>query len=504
MEAINIGKRREVCWDEYLIDTCENARVQMHEPQFRNVVMRCDKPWEGSSCGYFTIIPEGLVTRVYYRGGHFANYNPEAKHDAVMCYAESYDGKHFVRKDLGINSFKGTRDNNIIIAEDRDNVSFFRDDNPDCKPDERYKGLAGIGQALWLYVSEDGVNFERKRIVCDDGAYDSLNVAFWDHNTQQYFLYYRGVHGGDVKNSGKWNDDEKDISGPELHNHLIRDIRVRTSKDFITWSEPRMINFDPERDDLELYTNQVKPYYRADHMFIGFPTRYTDRYHDKQSVMCMPAKELRSKKIERHGREGTVATDSLIMTSRDGFNFRRTEESFLTPGPENGRNWFYGECYIHYGMVETEADYPGEPNEISIYTGKNYQTGPIDLCRYAIRLDGFFSWRADYDEGKIVTKPIIFEGGKFSVNFKASGGTYLRIRFLDENGNFIEGYDSGNHYGDSVNREIRFEKPVSELAGKPIRMEVTLKDADLYSFKFDTEEFSEGFEEYGYGKGFLY
>lgn len=501
MEAISIGTRREVCWDEYLIDTCENVRVQMHEPQFRNVVMKLDRPWEGCCSTYFTIIPEGLMNRVYYRGAQFKKYDPVGGHDSVMCYAESFDGKSFLRKNLGIVPFKGTDDNNIIIAENRDNISFFRDDNPECKPEERYKGLAGFGQALWLYVSADGVHFQRTRIVCDDGAYDSLNVAFWDHNTKQYFLYYRGVHGGEVVNDGKWNEGIAKPLGNELHNHLIRDVRVRTSKDFVNWGEPQRITFDPERDDIELYTNQIKPYYRADHMFLGFPTRYTDRFHDKESVKCMPAKEFRSKKIEVFGREGTVATDALIMTSRDGYSFRRTEESFMTPGPENGRNWFYGEGYVHYGMIETEAEYPGEPNEISLYMGKNYQVSSIDLCRYAIRLDGFFSWRADYQGGKIITKPVIFDGGKFSINFKASGGTYIRIRFLDEDGNFIDGYDSGNHYGDSVEREIKFEKPVSELSGKPVRIEVSLKDADLYSFKFDTEDFTEGFEDFGYVKG---
>ena len=30
MSVLNIGTRREVCWDEYLMDTAEGVRVQMH------------------------------------------------------------------------------------------------------------------------------------------------------------------------------------------------------------------------------------------------------------------------------------------------------------------------------------------------------------------------------------------------------------------------------------------------------------------------------------------
>ena len=39
MEAINIGSRREVCWDETLMDTCEGVRVKMHRPEYRNDVL---------------------------------------------------------------------------------------------------------------------------------------------------------------------------------------------------------------------------------------------------------------------------------------------------------------------------------------------------------------------------------------------------------------------------------------------------------------------------------
>ena len=59
------------------------------------------------------------------------------------------------------------------------------------------------------------------------------------------------------------------------------------------------------------------------------------------------------------------------------------------------------------------------------------------------------------------------------------------IRLLDADGSALEGYDSGNLFGDSVDRLVDFEKPVEELAGKEVRMELTMRDADLYSFRFE-------------------
>lgn len=488
MEVLDLGKRREVCWDEALMDRCENVRVEMHKPKFANVALECDAPWEGTVCGYFTIIRDGLTNRMYYRGAQLMQDEDGGilpSHPTFFCYAESRDGKHFERKNVGTVLFNGSTDNNIIRDDVRDNMFFFRDTNPDCPKDELFKGLAEHEEALWYFKSSDGVHFERVRVLADDGAYDSLNVCFWDPLRKKYFLYYRGVHGGNSID-GKWNEG----AGPERHNSLIRDVRVRTSVDFVSWDEPSMIEFEPERDDVELYTNQIMPYYRAPHMFIGFPTRYTDRYGDPESFPDLPDAAHRNRQIEKWGRTGTAMTDSLIMTTRDGKHFRRTEECFLSAGPENGVNWYYGDGYICYGMLQTKSDYPGEPDEISIYCGRAYRVEPLHLCRFTVRLDGFFSWRGDYEGGKVLTKPFTFEGNELSVNFSTSGATWIRIKMTDENGTPIEGFDSGRIFGDSVDRRVRFAGDLAELSGKPARMEIELKDADLYSFRFDQKAFS--------------
>jgi hypothetical protein len=177
--------------------------------------------------------------------------------------------------------------------------------------------------------------------------------------------------------------------------------------------------------------------------------------------------------------------DALVMFSKDGVSFNRSREAFMTAGLENGENWVYGDCYIVHGMVQTSSDFYGEPDEISIYTGKGYRSRPVTFERYTLRLDGFFSWRADYEDGSVITKPITVESEKLSVNFATSALGYLKIELLGEDGTALDGYDSGRLFGDSVSRPIDFEKPLSSLAGQKVRIKITMKDADFYSFCFE-------------------
>ena len=219
-------------------------------------------------------------------------------------------------------------------------------------------------------------------------------------------------------------------------------------------------------------------------MFLGFPTRYCDRYEETASFPYLPDREHRERYIKLAGRTGTVMTDTCIMTSRDGVNFRRTDESFMTPGPERGNNWYYGDGYLCHGMTQTPSPIPGEPEELSVYMPVNYRAGSVVLRRYAVRIDGFFSWNCGFTGGKVITKPITFTGDSLTMNFATSALGYVRVRILDESGNAMDGYDSGNHFGDSLDRPVAFEQPLSNLSGKPVRLEFTLKDADLYSFQF--------------------
>ncbi|GIS61898.1 MAG: hypothetical protein CM1200mP2_41230 [Planctomycetaceae bacterium] len=150
------------------------------------------------------VFRDGDLYRMYYRGSDviytkdgFSTPRPE-----VACYAESPDGIHWTRPDLGLFEFNGSKKNNIIwMGYGAHNFAPFLDENPDCPADERIKALAGSSRrGLWAFASADGKKFRklRDKAVIDNGFFDSLNLAFWDSVSGLYREFHRDFRGKGV------------------------------------------------------------------------------------------------------------------------------------------------------------------------------------------------------------------------------------------------------------------------------------------------------------------
>ena len=103
--------------------------------------MVCDAPWEGNLSGYFTLFPEDGGIRMYYRGW-------ESGRQPVTCLAESTDGLRWTRPDLGLVELGGSSRNNIVFSGPNEgaahNLTPFRDGNPACPPEARYKAVGRL------------------------------------------------------------------------------------------------------------------------------------------------------------------------------------------------------------------------------------------------------------------------------------------------------------------------------------------------------------------------
>ena len=275
------GNQRELFVDDHLIAAMTGGVKQhLNQPEPREVVLTTDAPWEGNTSAYYTIFQDGDLFRMYYRASHWDTEAKKEAHREVTCYAESRDGIRWVKPKLGLFEFNGSRENNIVI----DGVGThcfvaFKDGNPNCPPEARYKGIARgrpIGKkGLYIYESPDGIHWKltRDEPVITEGAFDSQNLAFWDAHTQQYREYHRSFVNG------------------------VRTIMTGTSSDFTNWSEPVLLKYQEGVPMQHLYTNAVQPYGRAPHLLIGFPTRY------------LPDEGQR--------------VEPTLMTSRDGLHFHR-------------------------------------------------------------------------------------------------------------------------------------------------------------------------------------
>ncbi len=494
-QYLQINKNdRQVFWDTYLIDAEKTtAELHVNHPCPKETVFCADALWEGDGTTYYNFFKDGDIYRMYYIAvrysyrsiGFTLNSDIDKGHQFFICYAESKDGIHWEKPDLGIIEYKGTEDkvgfteNNIIIAPaghlEFDSCFVLKDTNPACPKDELYKAVVmehhkDKGQTMLVcYTSTDAVHFKRAWVMMDKGSFDTLNTVTWDDNAGIYRCYMRGKHPNNGKNPIGFS----------------RDIRCSTSPDFKNWTEQKMIEFDDEYE-FEMYTNLVSKYYRCKNVFIGFPTRYVERSFDvdywTDNYEQLGGKSHRQYRMRTcEPRLGLSVTDCVFIVSHDGDKWHRFNEAFLTPGPEKKDNWVYGDCYPAYGLFESKDE--NGITELSMLSVEGHFFGSYScLRRFTIRLDGFASYHAGYEQKTIVTKPLLLNGDTLEINFKTSAAGNIYIRLLDEQGNPLEGYESCELFGDSTARRVAFDKSLTSLRDTPVRLEIKMSDAEIFSF----------------------
>lgn len=499
---IEIGSRRECFFDDFLIDTEKTtAEKRLHKPVRRGTLLEMNKEWEGTYTTMYSVIKAEGKYKMYYT----TTLDTDNK---FICYAESDNGEDWVRPNLGIVDFRGSKENNIIfdipmLVKDFDftnfdNFSVFYDENPKCPADEKYKLTAlWIGhRALIALFSADGIHFTKSRVITDDGAFDSQNRTFWSEAHNKYFAYYRGEH--DPSESTPVCDKSyTDRVANELYDPLkfllrepgagthtfMRDIRMIESEDYVNWSKQRLIN--TSGTDYQLYFNTIFPYPRAPHMLVGFPMRYVERKAWTKAYDELCGREKRLERMQTMARLGLAISDGLFMSSRDGYNFEKFDEALLPPPAENPEAFVYGDGTAAPALIEVPSNIEGAENEYMLILREAFRAaaGPNKLVKYTIRLDGFVSRHAGGEEKKVVTKEFTYDGEELFANLQTSarGSAYFTLKCADES------YTSCEMFGNSVHKRIRFEddEAVKHLSGKKVTLEIEMFDCDLYAIKFE-------------------
>lgn len=451
-----IGDRLELFVDDKLVDSEKTTAERIYySPEKHECVLTFDAAWEGDGCCFFNFISDGETYRMYY----IAKKSPTAENNnpkAVVCYAESSDGFTWTKPELNIIKYDGSTKNNILLSDDSFNYAnfyAFKDTNPNCKAEEKYKAVAlGSDGKLYGYASADAKNWTKiPSALSSKGTFKTLNVAFYDTNTSKYYTYISTKTDGTMSFS------------------------VMRSSDFKVWDSPVSLGYGDDAPLFNIYTAGVTPYYRAPHIWLGLTSRYIDR--------------------QMLNADGVGLTDCVFMASRNGKDFVRSNEAVLTPGAQSNENWVLGDCVPCVGMLEIPVQRePGNPqtyqdNQICVYFPEGTYSGEaVKLYRYQMRIDGFASYSTNFNKDQIlVTEPVIFKGSNLIVNYRTAGGSEMVVKILDKNGNQIEGYESVPLFGDSVRATVVFKdgKKISDLAGTPIIIEFDMNDTDLFSYKFE-------------------
>ncbi|MBN2296406.1 MAG: hypothetical protein JXM70_28515 [Pirellulales bacterium] len=493
-EPTNIGSRLELFVDAHLIDSMKGVIRKLHSPQPKGPVMAFDQPWEGAATGNVTVFDDGIPGgtpsyNMYYVGipmrGDYRDY-PNIYGPPVVCLAQSRDGVHWTRPNLKIftgeftdrygKKFTIPEPNNIVwigqgkYVNTSDNFVPFKDTNPNCKTEARYKAIGRYlhlpdtapptpdntgypwppGAGLMALQSPDGIHWslmQQERIIKKTET-DAQNVAFWDSLRGEYRCYTR------VK--------RKDGT-------FLRSIATLTSKDFIHWSDPPIWLDYRDAPEEHLYNDCILPYYRAPHIYLGMIMR------------LVPGRRW----VENHP-EAEIS-DAIFMSSRDGVHFDRSfVEGWIRPGLDlQHESWLHGNTAPAWGLLATA------PGELSVYwIDHSQQLDSIpQLQRGTLRTDGFVSVNAKHDGGEFTTKPLRFTGVALRMNISTSAIGSVRVEIQDAAGKPIPGYtldDCTEIFGDSLEQVARWKggSYVGKLAGKPIRLRFVLKDADLYAIRF--------------------
>ncbi len=173
------------------------------------------------------------------------------------------------------------------------------------------------------------------------------------------------------------------------------------------------------------------------------------------------------------------------MSSRGSDRFDRTfMEGFIRPGL-GLNNWSSRTNYTACGTIPT-----GE-GEMSLFVQRNYGQPSHYLERLTLRTDGFVSLHAPYAGGESVTKPFRFQGDRLTINYSTSAAGSVWVEIQDESGRPIDDFskdDCDEIIGDRIDRVVTWKdrSDVRSLAGKAIRLRWILKDADIYSFQFQS------------------
>ncbi|MBM3888962.1 MAG: hypothetical protein FJ388_07520, partial [Verrucomicrobia bacterium] len=216
-EVIDIGTRRELFVDRFIIDEMMGASLKLHTPQIAPPV---EPPRPHGH--YATLIRDGDRFLFYYRGEkvpdmHWRDGWEEYGLNQVTMRAESTDGIRWTLPDYGIYRHPAFPEGNVILADNflaNANFTPFLDTRPGVSPDSRFKAVGGLGYqkqfakyrekygpgGLLAYASADGVHWKRMQeapVIPEAwGTFDSQNIAFWSETERMYVCYFRLFENG--------------------------------------------------------------------------------------------------------------------------------------------------------------------------------------------------------------------------------------------------------------------------------------------------------------------
>ncbi len=369
-----------------------------------------------------------------------------------LGYAESTDGVNWTKPNLGVCTFNGSKDNNIVSFENFI-AGVFRDENG--LAEERYKSfefgklpaeeLAKVGgnfnsYCLFGLVSPDGFHWQKLTKPLIRHFCDTQNIGAWDPMLKKYVGFFRDHQGG-------------------------RAISRAETDDFHSWPHPHPVLVPGPEDDVseDIYSNCYTTYPGNANRRLLFPAMY---HQDTDQVDVRLA-------LSNEGRAFSwVSHDPIIELGAPGeFDSKQIYSSPNLIRLADGR---LALSYLGYANTHNEAIFPGF-----------YQKFPTPgKIAWALWEEGRLAGIEAAATGEFYVQSFRPEGDQIEINARAAAGGQVVVEII-QNGLPVAGFSLNECIplqGDNLWTPLRWKgkTDLSELRGKKIQLHVLLKQAKIF------------------------
>ncbi|HYF35945.1 MAG TPA: hypothetical protein VD994_11685 [Prosthecobacter sp.] len=460
-EPVEIGTQPQFLIDDYIVDNRWSLKPKREEVirAFHAPKKAAENPIIPDGAGYVTAARDadtGLI-RLWYQTNHATMKGGEEGNAYAVAYAESRDGVHWSRPNLGLYEWLGSKENNIVWPGPRGArasgpqiLQLSENDMRGYRYLLAYRtGGAKKGEnGVRLIGSADGIHWDEKGdTLLLELHSDTLNSIVYDPVRGEYVMYCRPKDRYLIGQEGFLDSGES-----------RRVARIGSRELWTVWKGSPSTILIPDEADVGKGFNR----------FYGMPCRWNVGIY----WGCLWPFRLNT----------DIVTE--LAWSRDGIDFERLplRPRLIELGAEGA--WDDGMVFGSPDWVEVGDEwwffYAGSDGP---HESRERTTG-IGVAK--IRKEGLVSMRGPPGGGVVCTRQLQWPGGVLLINADAQQGE-IQVRVSGDRRAPLSGYDyrdCDRFTGDRVAHEVTWKgQSLNALKGQVIRLEFMLKNADLYTFR---------------------
>ncbi len=468
-DVISVDHRKQLLADDWIVESSEGLTRVMHPVTKASIhpVLGPEEPWEKPAVLlYGTVFHDPQRTHDKFRMWYLCftptwnvDYSKVGdKRSGCVAYATSEDGIRWVRPRLGLHTFQGNRETNIVIPGAYGFAGVIHDPR-DPNPGRRYKAQARTARGHEAFLSADGIHWGQGERMNVDG-YDRSSVH-WDPTRELWIAstksWYRETPGGT----------------------LWRGRGYQESRSFVEWPVKASFMVGTPVAGSDIVYGLEMFYYES--LFLGSWGRYR---HEPDGLLDVQLA------VSRNARDWSrPSAESWITLSPLPPNFVRRK---IPRTPDTGVDpldprvpWDYGNNSVNsVGPVRVGDElwvyYSGRSSDHR----SNPQTGAIGLGK--LRLDGFFSLDAGEKTGRLLTRPLRLANDVLKLNADASGGE-VRVEIVDRDGRPVPPFTLANCdpiTSDGLRAPVTWKgkADLGAVRGRVVQLRIFLRNARLFAF----------------------